>query len=484
MKRFILSALAAIAWALPSYALITYHTNTVNLVLANVCDGTFNDFKFQVSGYDDQKFNFNYDQNINDVACSFRITKPIEGTIYLDVPVTSVTVSGTNVTFSIARTNIPPPGNYYGELLSYEASTTNYYRSLAQGKLPVTWSLYLNETNYFSRSTTNAGVGQVYVHPNWIDPPWLSSTSALGAVYVTIARHTVLSNWTDAINAKITNVLQYTNLYLTGYNNTTNVAQYTNLYLTAYNNTTNIAQYTNDYQTGYANSTNIMQYTNRYEMGYTNAIAATNDIANIKAVTGLYVTADNTISSQVSAAYKAAIAVVSGQLVTAYSAADNTLSGQLVSAYSARDTGVSNAFRAADIVISNALDARITALSVANMTNYLARTNGSETVEVLANVTNITATRTNATFYISNPSGGQIVALTIRVDGDYTSAGKIWVSGLTTLVSSRNFVSSCFSETTPANVPITCMPKAGDATLAEIAGLGTTAGTIYHIELR
>ena len=189
MKRLNTIIAFGLLAVLPAFGLITEHTNTVNLTLADVCDGTFNDFKFQIAGYDDQVFNFNYDVALTDVAATFRITKPIEGTIYLDVAVTDVTVSGTNVTFSIARTNIPPPGSYYGELLFFEASSTNYYRSGAQGKLPITWSLYLNETNYFNRSTTNAGVGQVYLHPNWIDPPWISTTSGLGSIYVIQSQH-------------------------------------------------------------------------------------------------------------------------------------------------------------------------------------------------------------------------------------------------------------------------------------------------------
>jgi len=207
MKRLNTIIAFGLLAVMPAFGLSIEHTNTVNLVLADTCDGTFNDFKFQIAGYDDQVFDFNYDQDLTGLAATFRITKPIEGTIYLDVAVTDVTVSGTNVSFSITRTNIPPPGNYYGELLSYEADSTNYYRSLAQGTLPVTWSLYLNETNYFQRSTTNAGVGQVYVHPSWIDPPWFGTNSGLGSIYATIAQHTALSNWTDLINTKATNLI-------------------------------------------------------------------------------------------------------------------------------------------------------------------------------------------------------------------------------------------------------------------------------------
>lgn len=158
-----------------AYGLVTVKTNSVALTLADTCDGTFNDFKFQLAGYNYNEFKFSYDVSLTGVDCVFRITKPIEGTIYLDIATSEITVSTTNVTFAIAQTNLPPPGNYYGELLSYQTGTTNYYRSLAQGKLPITWSLYLNETNYFQRSTTNAVVGQIYVHPSWVYPTWGST---------------------------------------------------------------------------------------------------------------------------------------------------------------------------------------------------------------------------------------------------------------------------------------------------------------------
>jgi len=170
--RKLLIMLACMTLALSAQALIIEHTNTAALVISQTCGGNFDDFKFQVSGYDNQKFKFTYDQSLVNTYCSFRIVKPIEGTIYLDVPYTDITIATTSVTWSVARTNIPPPGNYYGELLSYGSTETNVYRSIAQGKIIVTWSLYLNETNYFNRSTTNAQAGQVYIHPSWTYPPW------------------------------------------------------------------------------------------------------------------------------------------------------------------------------------------------------------------------------------------------------------------------------------------------------------------------
>jgi hypothetical protein len=208
MNRIFLSVIISVALLLPCYGLVTEHTNSVSLTLANVCDGSFNDFNFKVSGYDSQKFKFTYDVSLAGLDCVFRITKPIQGTIYLDVPVTDITVATSNITWTISRTNIPPPGNYYGELLSYDAGTTNVYRSLAQGKLPVTWSLYLNETNYFQRLTTNAQVGQTYVHPNWVYPPWVTTNYINGlSNYVVLVDGNLQTNINIASNALHTAIL-------------------------------------------------------------------------------------------------------------------------------------------------------------------------------------------------------------------------------------------------------------------------------------
>ncbi|MDD5485935.1 MAG: hypothetical protein PHW65_00010, partial [Dehalococcoidales bacterium] len=222
MKKSLSSLLLCVLTAISANAIVIENTNTVHLVLADVCDGSFSDFKFQISGYDSQRFVFNYDRDVSDSSFKFRINKPIEGTIYYDVSAGDITCASTSVTFTISRTNIPPPGTYYGELLAFDTATTNVYRSIAQGTLPVTWSLYLNETNYFQRSTTNASVGQVYVHPNWVDPPWLSTSDAPSTIYYTIIKGNTLSSYVDSVYAFVTNIQANTSTYQTAASSMTN----------------------------------------------------------------------------------------------------------------------------------------------------------------------------------------------------------------------------------------------------------------------
>jgi hypothetical protein len=138
----------------------------------------------------------------------------------LDVPYSSILIDhytepSSNVAFvswSISRTNIPPPGNYYGELLAYGSSETNVYRSIAQGTIAVTWSLYLNETNYFSKSTTNASVGQVYLHPNWITPLWITNEALfISWLSTNTYVHSNSANWDGTWKGYTTNFFVFTN---------------------------------------------------------------------------------------------------------------------------------------------------------------------------------------------------------------------------------------------------------------------------------
>jgi len=382
MKRLISTALIGLLACGAAFGLATQKTNSVNLVLANVCDGTFNDFKFQLSGYDDQAFVFNYDKTLTGVAATFRITKPIDGTIYLDVPITSITVGTTNATFSIARTNIPPPGSYYGELLSYEADSTNYYRSIAQGKLPVTWSLYLNESNFFARATTNAGVGQVYVHPNWIDPPWLSSTSDVGTVYVTLT----------AYNAH--NVLQA--------------------------NTNTVFQSFKDAQIA-SNATYSAFIASQIASNTALQSSITLNLAN-QAATNTIFRAFDTAQIATNAALLAAINVGgtgSVSLVT-YNAG---ITAQ-ANTNTVFETGkVSVVTYAAGLVTEAATNAALQGsidainITASNTVRYAALTNANENVEVLASGTGITVTRTNTTINVAIPTNVKLHSMMLRWNG-------------------------------------------------------------------
>jgi|GEM_PF-5931523 len=194
------------------------NTNFVELNLEDTCDGSYSDFNFQWSGYDDQRMDFNFNQGSllysNANIITLRLTAPKEGTIYLeelgsptrvdsdaDITLSSLMTnihaiydttdpSLTNrITFVIGTesTNIPPRRTYFAELMATYSGTPGAHRSLAQGTVSITHSLYNNDVDYFEVSRTNAEVGQIYVHPEWVNTPsgwgqWLTSAAGLSDV--------------------------------------------------------------------------------------------------------------------------------------------------------------------------------------------------------------------------------------------------------------------------------------------------------------
>ncbi len=122
---------------------------------------------------------------------------------------------------------------------------------------------------------------------------------------------------------------------------------------------------------------------------------------------------------------------------------------------------------------------------------YFARTNASETVEVLANGSSITFSRTNATFYATIPANKHIYSMDLRVRGDYTSSGQIYLSMGTNDVNSSTVITAwvpgvnCYRESDGGNVVLTATPNFNptyDGTIV-ISGMGTSAAETYHLHL-
>ena len=124
-----------------------------------------------------------------------------------------------------------------------------------------------------------------------------------------------------------------------------------------------------------------------------------------------------------------------------------------------------------------------------SMTRYFANTNAGQVVEVYATGTGITASRTNEKFYVSIPSGVRVTSMRMRVDGDYTASGVIYLQMGTNDMDNSGFATmwvpsvNCIRESDYANVVLTCKPDSVDDTLIKIAGLGTTAGIVYALHL-
>lgn len=111
---------------------------------------------------------------------------------------------------------------------------------------------------------------------------------------------------------------------------------------------------------------------------------------------------------------------------------------------------------------------------------YYARTNAGETVEVRSSSTNITCARTNAVFYPAIPTGQKINSMVIRITGDLTDSGKIYIALGT---NSWTPAGNAYRESDDTYVTIVPRPDPTDAARTVISGLGTTASETYQLHL-
>ena len=118
-------------------------TNSADIVLYSQSGSDFGQYYFNVGSYNDQAFDFDFDVSITGTAVEFKMTKSsVTGRITrVYVPASGVTVSGTNVQWSVARTNLPPVGIYQAELYGTVGGSSPAI-SLARGKINVTESLF------------------------------------------------------------------------------------------------------------------------------------------------------------------------------------------------------------------------------------------------------------------------------------------------------------------------------------------------------
>ena len=143
-------------------------------------------------------------------------------------------------------------------------------------------------------------------------------------------------------------------------------------------------------------------------------------------------------------------------------------------------------------VTNVAVQVQIAGLSSAGLSRYDAYVGAPDTVWVLASSTNVTASRSGATFTFTIPANTKLTSVKIRVDGGNTDGGKIYLSlgagdmnqsGITTswLPSPPNVM----RENDQANIPgVTALLNPADLTQIVISGLSASSGVWQHIELR
>ncbi|MBW1782451.1 MAG: hypothetical protein JRL30_17125, partial [Deltaproteobacteria bacterium] len=121
--------------------------------------GNWDDFDWSWRGDDDQDVSITFSNSAGWLpigSYNFGARMAQSDTIYVDLLPADFTKSGSNITFSLSRTNVPPDGEYKFEVRSWEGATTNLARSMAQGMVWVSDSLYPNTNLYpFPQGITN-----------------------------------------------------------------------------------------------------------------------------------------------------------------------------------------------------------------------------------------------------------------------------------------------------------------------------------------
>jgi len=398
MKNKLLATILLMAAAV-CHGGVSVKTNRAALNLDDVCDGSWSDFSFQISGYDDQAFSFGYSGAAplyQGMTYGFRLSKPQTGPLYADIPNCRFTARTTNLYWTMSRTNVPPPGTYYGELLSIDAANTNITRSLAQGTISVTWSLYLIDDDYFAAiSRTNAQAGEVYVHPNWVAPPWIASTGEVGQIYVPWTSHNVLSSYVDTVQGNVDTVQ-------------TNVNTVSGMVVAAQSD---------------INAHEALEGTNVHGLG---TLAIVDDApedgsvygrqdgvwTNIVTATGYVLTNEFQNTNVV---FQAAIDAVEADVTT--------IEGKLVE-YVGVDTGSSNNVTLADNTLT------VIFKEAESVHSYEVISTADEEVRVMATTTNVTAAREGTTITLTVPAGTTLYGISGRWDAPNLGSSFTLVHGL------------------------------------------------------
>ena len=401
--------------ALPCMAAIT-HTNTDSLILTNCADGSFSDFNWNWAGYDTEAIVLNWDTSLGaGTKASFRMRRPKDGVIYKEVLTGDITISTTQLTFTVdGGTNMVPVASYWGEVITYD-TTTNVYRTVAQGMINVNWSLFKDDDDYFTYYTNVHSLAGSLIY--YGTTSYIGNVTFSGAgVYSDGTNFTFTGVGTGAVASKfgrtgviIANAADYASYY-----STTNYSVVLSNAFASHRdaNGTNVhglgtmsLEKTNDFYTSTAADLLLA------------AKAGTNTVTPHIAATGTNVHGLGTMSLTDSGNYYTtgtvatllAAKVNTGDVGT-LAAFDDALSNG--TAYVRQDGSWTSSAAAGGYVETNqwintnaVLQSQIDTLTAgAYVHRYEVITNASENTFVLASTTNITASRSSTTITLTIPS--------------------------------------------------------------------------------
>jgi hypothetical protein len=212
-------------------ALAAFPTNaTTQSLILDKLKPDFRDFRWEWRGYDSQKVTCTIysttgtGQTLTGYLASFQATRQIPGgeeVVYISKSTSQTTVSGSNITFTVAYTNVPPNGVYKAELFLQDATTAVVTRSLGRGTIKVEQSLYANDGSDFtypSLSTTIADLSDVILTSTaWGDilyrgqSAWNNLAASTSGYVLTTAGASANPSWTaKTTDTTFTNYFAFT----------------------------------------------------------------------------------------------------------------------------------------------------------------------------------------------------------------------------------------------------------------------------------
>jgi len=240
MNRLYTLLLAGLLIGQSAYADFPTRQNVSTTDMAKVT-GNFDSFSWRWAGYESQDVTITVKNgssfvDMTDYGVGCKISRRTDGslTTYIDytTSATNITISSSNLTFSVPYTNIPTDGQCLVELWAWTGAATNNTRTIAQGKIAVFASIYgIDDSSYpFSAATnmtdyvpftdtrylaalTNAGQFADSAQGALADTAVQPSTSfSMGTILSFVG-----SGFTNTITATLTNFtfnVQGTNYYL------------------------------------------------------------------------------------------------------------------------------------------------------------------------------------------------------------------------------------------------------------------------------
>ena len=158
MKRLIATVLCGLLAATGAFAAFPTNTSTKTIALDKL-KPDFTDFRFSWRGYDSQSVTFTIETtsgtglDMTGSLASFQATKQVAGgsnVAFIAISTSDTTIATSNITFTVAYTNIPPDGVYKAELFLQDASTPVVTRSLGRGTIKVEQSLFASDASDFT----------------------------------------------------------------------------------------------------------------------------------------------------------------------------------------------------------------------------------------------------------------------------------------------------------------------------------------------